>query len=77
MSDDTAKTLTNVIKIDDARIQDHLGKIVRGTVDETLILTPKPTACAEQAAMSAVMSVVTREPGHMTASCTRRRARLI
>ena len=36
MSDDTAKTLTNVIKIDDARIQDHLGKIVRGTVEETL-----------------------------------------
>ena len=36
MSDDTAKTLTNVINIDDARIQDHLGKIVRGTVDETL-----------------------------------------
>jgi len=36
VSDDTAKTLTNVIKIDDARIQDHLGKIVRGTVEETL-----------------------------------------
>lgn len=28
--------LGNVIKIDDARIQDHLGKIVRGSVEETL-----------------------------------------
>lgn len=36
VSDDTIKPLNNVIKIDDARIQDHLGKIVRGTVEETL-----------------------------------------
>ena len=36
MSEDTQKPLNNVIKIDDARIQDHLGKIVRGTVEETL-----------------------------------------
>ena len=31
-----ASQLGNVIKIDDARIQDHLGKIVRGSVEETL-----------------------------------------
>ena len=36
MSEDPQKPLNNVIKIDDARIQDHLGKIVRGTVEETL-----------------------------------------
>ena len=37
--DNTEKATTqlgNVIKIDDARIQDHLGKIVRGSVEETL-----------------------------------------
>jgi len=36
MEEDTTTTLSNVIKIDDSRIQDHLGKIVRGTVEETL-----------------------------------------
>ncbi|MEO0811215.1 MAG: IS256 family transposase [Myxococcota bacterium] len=34
MSEDTE--LSKVIKIDDARIRDHLGEIVRGTVEETL-----------------------------------------
>jgi len=36
MEEDTTTELSNVIKIDDSRIQDHLGKIVRGTVEETL-----------------------------------------
>jgi putative transposase len=36
MEEDTTTTLSNVIKIDDSRIQDHLGRIVRGTVEETL-----------------------------------------
>ena len=40
MGDDSirgaAKPLTNVIHIDDERIQDHLGKIVRGSVEDTL-----------------------------------------
>ena len=35
MTDDT-KTLNKVVHIDDARIQDHLGELVRGTVEETL-----------------------------------------
>jgi len=26
----------NVVQIDEAKIQDHLGKVVRGTVEETL-----------------------------------------
>ena len=34
MSEDTE--LSKVITIDDARIRDHLGEIVRGTVEETL-----------------------------------------
>ena len=35
MSKDT-KTLNKVVQIDESRIQDHLGELVRGTVEETL-----------------------------------------
>jgi transposase-like protein len=34
--DSESKTLGKVVQIDDARIQDHLGELVRGTVEETL-----------------------------------------
>ena len=34
MSDE--KTMGQVIEIDEARIRDHLGEMVRGTVEETL-----------------------------------------
>ena len=34
MSDE--KTMGQVIQIDEARIRDHLGEMVRGTVEETL-----------------------------------------
>lgn len=34
--DSEAKTLGKVVQIDEARIQDHLGELVRGTVEETL-----------------------------------------
>ena len=30
------KTLGKVVQIDESRIQDHLGELVRGTVEETL-----------------------------------------
>ena len=30
------KDLGKVVQINDARIQDHLGELVRGTVEETL-----------------------------------------
>ena len=30
------KTMGQVIQIDEARIRDHLGEMVRGTVEETL-----------------------------------------
>jgi len=36
MEEDSTKGLSKVIRIDDERIQDHLGKIVRGSVEETL-----------------------------------------
>lgn len=36
MGEDNTKALGNVIHIDDERIQDHLGRIVRGSVEETL-----------------------------------------
>lgn len=34
--DNDTKTLGKVVQIDDARIQDHLGELVRGTVEQTL-----------------------------------------
>jgi transposase-like protein len=36
MTEDSKKTLGNVVQIDERRIQDHLGELVRGTVEETL-----------------------------------------
>ncbi len=33
---DDSKKLSNVVQIDEARIEDHLGKLVLGTVEETL-----------------------------------------
>ena len=35
-SDNTGKNLNNVIKINEAQIKDHLGEMVRSTVEETL-----------------------------------------
>ena len=35
MKKDT-RTLNKVVQIDERRIQDHLGELVRGTVEETL-----------------------------------------
>ncbi len=36
MDKDSTKSLSNVIRIDDKEIRDHLGKIVRGSVEDTL-----------------------------------------
>ncbi len=36
MEEDSTKGLSNVIRIDDERIQDHLKHVVRGSVEETL-----------------------------------------
>ena len=36
MNDDSTKNLSKVIRIDEGEIRDHLGEMVRGTVEETL-----------------------------------------
>lgn len=36
MNKDTKKTLNKVVQIDETRIRDHLGELVRGSVEETL-----------------------------------------
>jgi hypothetical protein len=36
MTDDTLSPLNNVILIDDERIRNHLDRVVRGSVEETL-----------------------------------------
>ncbi len=34
MTKDSRKSLSKVVQIDEKRIQDHLGELVRGTVEE-------------------------------------------
>ena len=36
MTEDSKKTLGKVVQIDEKRIKDHLGELVRGTVEDTL-----------------------------------------
>ena len=36
MTKDSTKPLSKMIRIDESEIRDHLGKLVRGTVEETL-----------------------------------------
>ena len=36
MGEDTAKRLDRVVQIDEGRIRDHLGELVRGSVEDTL-----------------------------------------
>lgn len=36
MGNDSKKRLDKVVQIDDRRLRDHLGELVRGTVEETL-----------------------------------------
>ena len=61
MSDE--KLMGQVIQIDEARIRDHLGELVRGTVEETPMHCSmlKPTGCAGPADASAPRLV--RIPG--------------
>ena len=55
MTEDSKKTLGNVVSIDEGRIQDHLGELMRGTVEETLngMLDAEAAPYAELSAMSA------------------------
>ena len=45
MTEDSKKTLGKVVQIDEKRINDHLGELVRGTFEETLngLLEPRRT----------------------------------
>ena len=54
MEKDNTKVLSNVIRIDDERIQDHLGKIVRGSVEETLnaLLDAEADRCQRRSKIS-------------------------
>jgi hypothetical protein len=36
MKKEDSRTLNKTLRIDQARIQDHLGQLVRGSVEETL-----------------------------------------
>jgi len=36
MGDDTSKALGQVVQIDEGRIREHLGELVRGSVEDTL-----------------------------------------
>jgi hypothetical protein len=55
MTESTPSPLGNVITIDDERIKDHLDRVVRGSVEETLnaLWMPRLTAYATPSAMSA------------------------
>ena len=70
--DDGLKAMGQVIQIDEARILDHLGEMVRGTVEETL--NELLHAEADRALVRDVMNAVKvgRIPGPvaMSARCT-------
>ena len=71
------KPMGQVIKIDEARIRDHLGEMVRGTVEETLnaLLDAEADEFAGPAAMSAVPGVWIPALAAMTGRCIPRPAR--
>jgi hypothetical protein len=79
MEEDSRGTeLSNVIRIDDERVRDHLGRIVRGTVEETLNAMLEAEAdrlCATRGAMSAWRRGGISALAATTASCRPRRAR--
>jgi hypothetical protein len=78
MSEDTeAKVLSNVVRIDEDQIRDHLGKIVRGSVEETLnaLLDAEADRLCNAARYERRRRVATRGRGPMSAACTRGRAR--
>jgi putative transposase len=71
------RPMGQVIQIDEARIRDHLGEMVRGTVEEALnaMLAPRRTGCAAPGATSAAKRGRTRAPAAMIARLRRGRAR--
>ena len=77
MSDE--KPMGQVIQIDEARIRDHLGEMVRGTVEETLkaIWMPRLTSFAELGVTSAARLARIRELAATSERCRPAPARSI
>ena len=77
MTEITPSPLNNVISIDDERIKNHLDRVVRGSVEETLTpcSRPKRTGYATRSAMNAARPVRIHARATMSASCRPRLAR--
>jgi putative transposase len=77
MADDTPSPLNNVITIDDERIKNHLDRVVRGSVEETLnaFWTRRRIGCAMRSAMNAARRDAIRGPAITSASCIPKPAR--
>ena len=75
MSDE--KPMGQVIQIDEARIRDHLGELVRGTVEETLnaMLDAEADQLCGVAVTSAARLVRTPGPAAMSGHCRPARAK--
>ena len=71
--DDGLKAMGQVIQIDEARIRDHLGEMVRGTVEETLnaLLDAKRIGFAVQDVTNALKAGRTPGPAATNGRCTR------
>ena len=77
MTETTPRPLNNVITIDDERIKNHLDRIVRGSVEETLnglLDAEADRLCNAQRYARSEARRYTRA-GHKNASCRRRQAR--
>ena len=77
MTDDTLSPLNNVITIDDERIRNHLDRVVRGSVEETLnaLLEAEADRLCNAQRYERTEDDGTRAPATTSASCRRRLAR--
>ena len=69
--------LSQAIQIDEGKIQEHLGEVVRSTVEETLnaLRTRKPTAFAEPSGMNGPGRGRTRGRVPTSGTCRRKRGK--
>jgi hypothetical protein len=76
MTETTPSPLNNVITIDDERIKNHLDRIVRGSVEETLnALLEAEVGYIMRSVTSAARRVEIRARATTSASCKLRLAR--
>ena len=70
--EDGLKAMGQVIQIDEARIRDHLGEMVRGTVEETLnaLLDAEADRFAVQGVTNAARAGRIPGPAATNARCT-------